>query len=156
YKNPPSHRMIIAFFDAEEIGLKGSAHFVNTVDVKNENIVFNLNMDMISRSDKNELYVCGSFYNPELKTHLDNLSLPHNIKLLFGHDVPSTGRNDWTNQSDQRNFHAKNIPFLYFGVEDHADYHKPTDMFEKIDLDFFSSSTETILRAIKALDRSLQ
>lgn len=155
-KNPPNHRLILAFFDAEEMGLKGSAHFVNAVDLKKETIVLNVNMDMVSRSDKNELYVCGTFHYPGLKKSFENLSYPKNIKLLFGHDDPSTGRDDWTGQSDQQNFHLKNIPFLYFGVEDHADYHKPTDDFEKINIDFYTRSVETIIQAIKALDKSLE
>ena len=40
---------------------------------------------------------------------------------------------DWTSQSDHYAFHLKKIPFIYFGVEDHADYHKPSDTFDKID-----------------------
>ena len=36
-------------------------------------------------------------------------------------------------QSDHGAFHAAGIPFVYFGVEDHPDYHKPTDTFDKID-----------------------
>jgi len=154
-KNTPEHRLIFAFFDAEESGLLGSAHFVNTIDMQNENIVLNINMDMISRSKKNELYASGAYHYPILKTSLANLSIPENITLLFGHDDPSTGKNDWTNQSDQGNFHKKNIPFLYFGVEDHPDYHRPTDTFEKISVDFYSRSVETILRSIILLDKSL-
>lgn len=154
-KNAPDHRLIFAFFDAEESGLRGSAHFVNTIDLEIENIVLNINMDMISRSDKRELYVCGTFYYPDLKKPLDKIVLPENMTLLFGHDDPSTGNNDWTNQSDHRNFHKKNIPFLYFGVEDHPDYHKPTDDFEKINVDFYSRSVESILRAILLLDKNL-
>jgi Zn-dependent M28 family amino/carboxypeptidase len=153
--NPPEHRLIIAFFDAEESGLRGSAHFVNSIDLKKENIVLNVNMDMISRSDKNELYACGTYYYPHLKKPLEKLNLPENINLMFGHDHPDAGRDNWTSQSDQLNFHLKKIPFLYFGVEDHADYHKPTDTFEKINSDFYTRSTETVLRSIKALDKSL-
>ncbi len=154
-KNPPQHRLILAFFDAEESGLRGSAHFVNTVNLAQENIVLNVNMDMISRSDKYELYACGTYYYPHLKKPLENLTLPDKINLLFGHDNPSTGRDDWTSQSDQMNFHLKKIPFLYFGVEDHADYHKPTDTFEKINVDFYTRSTETVLQAILSLDKYL-
>jgi hypothetical protein len=154
-ENPPDHRLIIAFFDGEEIGLKGSGHFVNTVDLDEEGIVLNVNMDMLSRSDTHELYVSGTYHHPELAMPLNGVTLPQGIRLLLGHDIPATGRDDWTNQSDHRNFHLKGIPFLYFGVEDHADYHKPTDEFEKINLEFYTASVETVLRAIIALDKSL-
>lgn len=153
--NPPEHRLIITFFDAEEIGLKGSSHFVDVVDLAAEQIVLNINMDMLSRSDKNELYACGTFHYPQLAKPLAEVLPPDRIRLLLGHDDPQTGPDDWTHQSDQGSFHRKGIPFLYFGVENHADYHKPTDDFEKINLDFYTGSVETVIRAIRLLDKSL-
>ncbi|MBX2964731.1 MAG: M28 family peptidase [Cyclobacteriaceae bacterium] len=155
-KNKPEHRIILAFFDAEEMGLRGSAHFVNSINLETENIVLNINMDMISRSDKNELYACGTYHYPNLKKPIENISLPENFTLKFGHDVPGTGRNDWTSQSDQLNFHLKKIPFVYFGVEDHADYHRPTDDFDRVNVDFYHKSVEAIIRAVNALDKALQ
>jgi Zn-dependent M28 family amino/carboxypeptidase len=78
--------------------------------------------------------------------------------LLFGHDKPAAlagGVDDWTTQSDHGAFHAAGIPFVYFGVEDHADYHRPTDTPEKIDATFLRHAAETILDAVITLDRSL-
>lgn len=154
-KNVPEHRIILAFFDAEEMGLRGSAHFVNTLDQEKENVVLNINMDMVARGDKNELSVCGTFHYPHLKAPLEGIQKPEGITLLFGHDNPETRRDDWTSQSDQGSFHAKKIPFLYFGVEDHPDYHRATDTFDKVNLDFYAKSVEIILQAAKALDKSL-
>jgi Zn-dependent M28 family amino/carboxypeptidase len=154
-KNKPQHRLIIVFFDAEEMGLKGSAHFVETLDLQKEKIVLNINLDMVSRSDKNELYACGTYHNPKLKDVLSKMKTPDGIKLVFGHDDPATGKDDWTRQSDQYHFHQKKIPFIYFGVEDHPDYHKAGDDFEKIDAGFYSNSVETILRSVKTLDASM-
>jgi hypothetical protein len=79
------------------------------------------------------------------------------ITVLFGHDKPvaiAGGVEDWTNQSDHGPFHAAKIPFVYFGVEDHADYHKPTDTADKINRGFFIDVAETILDAVIALDRA--
>jgi Zn-dependent M28 family amino/carboxypeptidase len=153
-KSAPEHRIIIAFFDAEEMGLRGSAYFVNSLDLEKENIVLNINMDMVARGDKNELYACGTYYYPHLKAPVESIQKLEGITLLFGHDNPETKRDDWTTQSDQSNFHEKKIPFLYFGVEDHPDYHRASDTFDKINLDFYAKSVETILRAAKALDQS--
>lgn len=154
-KNLPDHRIIFAFFDAEEIGLKGSAHFTSAIDLQKENIVLNINLDMVSRSDKNELYACGGFHNPKTKAVLEKIKV-EGCTLRFGHDDPSMKRNDWTAQSDHYNFHVKKIPFVYFGVEDHADYHRSTDDFNKINPVFYSNSVETILQSVKALDKELQ
>lgn len=154
-KNTPEHRIIIAFFDAEEMGLRGSRYFVNATDLEKEKIVLNINMDMVARGDKNELYACGTYYSPQLKPPVESVPKAEGISLLFGHDNPSSGDNDWTNQSDQGSFHAKKIPFLYFGVEDHPDYHRITDTFDKVNQDFYAKSVEIILQSVKALDKSL-
>lgn len=155
-KNAPNHRLIFAFFDAEEMGLKGSAHFVNSLDQQKENVVLNINLDMVGRSDKNELYACGTYHYPSLKEGMDKMKIPAELKLLFGHDNPAQGKDDWTRQSDQYSFHRKKIPFIYFGVEDHADYHQSGDDFEKINPEFYKNSTETILMAVRTLDKKLE
>lgn len=152
-KNKPNHRLIFAFFDAEEMGLRGSAHFVNKLDLQKEKIVLNINLDMVSRSEKKELYASGGFSYPDVKKKLQNVKTVKGITLLFGHDDPSTGNNDWTNQSDQYNFHQKKVPFVYFGVEDHPDYHRATDDFEKVNTTFYARSVETILMCVQALDK---
>jgi Zn-dependent M28 family amino/carboxypeptidase len=155
-KNAPEHRLIFAFFDAEEMGLKGSAYFINSLDLGKDNVVLNINLDMVGRSNKNELYACGTYHYQHLKAGMEKMKTPAELKLLFGHDDPAMGKDDWTKQSDQYNFHRKKIPFIYFGVEDHVDYHKSGDDFEKINPVFYKNSTETILMAVRTLDKTLK
>ena len=62
---------------------------------------------------------------------------------------------DWTDLSDQGAFRDARVPFVYFGVEDHADYHKPTDTVDKIDPTFFGNAADMIVEALVALDRKL-
>ena len=84
---------------------------------------------MVSRNDKREIFVAGTYHYPDLKAPLEAVAKRAPITVLFGHDKPvaiAGGVEDWTNQSDHGPFHAAKIPFVYFGVEDHADYHKPT------------------------------
>ncbi|WAC40297.1 M28 family peptidase [Pedobacter sp. SL55] len=76
-----------------------------------------------------------------------------NIKLLLGHDDPKLGHDDWTNQSDQGAFNAKNIPFIYFGVEDHKDYHKATDEFKNINQEFYINAVGVIKEVIINIDK---
>jgi hypothetical protein len=64
-------------------------------------------------------------------------------------------QDDWTDQSDQGSFNKVKIPFVYFGVEDHKDYHKPTDDFVNINQEFYVHAVETILEAVKGLDKEL-
>lgn len=155
-KNQPAYSLMFVGFDAEERGLQGARYFVNNLPVKKESILLNINMDMISRSDKSELYAVGTFHYPLLKPHLEKIAKNSPVKLLLGHDRPELGRDDWTNQSDHAAFHQAKIPFIYFGVEDHADYHRPTDDFENIDQAFYVKAVETILSAVKEMDKNLK
>lgn len=150
-QNKPQHTLIFAAFDAEEMGLRGSKAFVEQSPVSLEKIKLNINMDMISRSDKNELYACGTFKHPELKKYF--ITTNPTIKILFGHDDPKTGHNDWTNQSDHSSFNARNIPFIYFGVEDHEDYHKASDDYQNINKEFFNNAATGILEIINNIDK---
>ncbi|MFC1222996.1 M28 family peptidase [Pedobacter sp. BG31] len=150
-KNKPNNTIIFAAFDAEEMGLQGAKAFVGNPPVPINTIAIDLNMDMISHSDKGELYVCGTFRYPDLKQYIDTTRT--DIKVSLGHDDPKLGHDDWTNQSDQGAFNAKNIPFLYFGVEDHKDYHKASDEYSTITKQFFSHAASAVLDVVKNIDK---
>jgi Zn-dependent M28 family amino/carboxypeptidase len=152
---PLRHSMLFVAFDAEEQGLEGAKAFVASPPVGRERIALNVNLDMVARGDKGELYVAGTHHSPILKAPLDAVAAAASIKLLFGHDRPELGVDDWTSQSDHAAFHDAGIPFVYFGVEDHPDYHEPTDTADRIDAMFFSRAANTIHAAIVALDRAL-
>src|SRR5690606_3119976 len=137
----------------EERGLQGARHFVANLPVAKESIVLNVNMDMLSRSDKGELYAAGTFHYPQFKPALEAVKKKAKVKLLLGHDDPKLGRNDWTNQSDHAAFHREKIPFIYFGVEDHADYHRPTDEYANIQPEFYVKAVETVLALISEIDK---
>ncbi len=153
-KNQPDHSLIFVALDAEEKGLVGARHFVANPPVAKESLILNVNMDMIGRNDKNELYAAGAFSYPQLKPILEKVQTKASVKLLLGHDDPKLGMGDWTNQSDQAAFHAAKIPFIYFGVEDHKDYHKSTDDFGNIQPDFYVKAVETIIESIRFLDKA--
>ena len=156
-KTPFRHTILFAAFDAEERGLQGAKAFLVKPPVPKDRIALNVNLDMVSRSDKREIFVAGTYHYPDLKAPLEEVAKRAPITVLFGHDKPvaiAGGVEDWTNQSDHGPFHAAKIPFVYFGVEDHADYHKPTDTADKINRGFFVDVAETILDAVLALDRA--
>lgn len=155
-KKRPSHTIIFAAFDGEESGLRGAKAFVAAPPVAKEKIALNVNMDMVSRNEKQELYAAGLYHYPQFKPTLEKIAAKAKIKLLFGHDRPELKQDDWTNQSDHYAFHAEKIPFVYFGVEDHKDYHRPTDDYANINQEFYVRAVETILDAVKALDKNLK
>lgn len=154
-KNPPKNSILFAAFDGEEIDLLGSKNFVSHPPVPLKKILLNINLDMVSRSDKKELYAAGANYYPYLKTYLQKSDEENNgVDLKFGHDFPDKKHpsNDWTFASDHGPFHQQKIPFIYFGVEDHEDYHQSSDDFEKINKSFYLSSLKLIIDVIETLD----
>ena len=153
--NKPKHDILFALVDGEEPGMLGSRNLVQSGVIDTDRIALNLNFDMVSRSDSNELYVSGTYHSPGLVTFVEDLAIKAPVKLLMGHDRPEQGADDWTMMSDQAAFFEAGIPFLYFGVEGYADYHKPTDDFDLIPVDFFVQSADTLVMAAIAADNSL-
>lgn len=149
--NPPKHSVILAAFDAEELGLQGSKYFINHSIIPLKKIMVNLNMDMISRSDKNELFAVGTVFNKNLENVVINYEYSKKIKFLKGHDQGNF-KDNWTYASDHASFHKKGIPFLYFGVEDHEDYHQPTDDYENIQPDFYIETVKVIMAVFEKID----
>jgi hypothetical protein len=52
-------------------------------------------------------------------------------------------------------FHQAGVPFIYFGVEDHPDYHKPTDTADKINPTFFGNVADMLLDFVLSVDQRL-
>lgn len=149
-QSQPNKTLVFAAFDAEEMGLQGARAFVADSSLM-QNVYMNINLDMISNNNKDELYAVGTYHYPDLKAVLESVETG-SIKMMFGHDSPDLGSDDWTNSSDHAPFHAQGIPFVYFGVEDHEHYHKASDEFSTIPLDFYKGSVRAILNAIRAFD----
>lgn len=146
-QHQPDHDILFALFDGEEPGALGARNFVRSGEVDMDRIALNLNFDMVSRSEVNELYVSGTYHAPGLVSFVDELAAEAPVTLIKGHDRPEQGSDDWTMLSDQAAFYEAGIPFLYFGVEVYADYHKPTDDFDLIPVDFFVNSANTLVMA---------
>jgi len=150
--HPPRVSLLLVAFDGEEEGLQGAKYFIAHPPVPIDRMAAVVNMDMVGRGDKNEIYVAGTAPYPALKPVVDAAAKGRKINVRFGHDragVP--GVEDWTNSSDHGPFHSAHVPFLYFGVEDHADYHKPTDTADKIPRAFYVEATEVVLDTVQRL-----
>src|SRR5205085_12602650 len=118
-------------------------------------IKFNLNMDMIARSDNNSTWASGLSHYPAYSYLVDSIKNRTTIiQLKSGYDKP-TDPQDWTYLSDHASFYGKNIPYMYLGVEDHPDYHQITDTFDKIDKNKFTENANIAVQMVLLLDRKL-
>ena len=154
----PKHDVILAVVDGEEGGMRGSRAMVADPAFKPllDRTVLAVNFDMISRNDKNELYASGAHHFPWLKPRLEAIAKEAKVTLRLGHDAPEPQVDDWTSQSDHAAFHLIGRPWVYFGVEDHPDYHRPADDFPAIPQDFFRRSAATAELAVRTFDRDLE
>lgn len=155
---PLQHDLVVALLDAEELGLQGARAFMAAPPVPADSIALNVNMDMVSRSDDGDIFAVGTRQFPVLRPLAeDAAAMTDGVILKFGFDDPDLPRSkSWVMASDHAAFYRAGIPFIYFGVEDHADYHRPTDDAEKIDPEFFAAAVTLIGRAVSVFDENLE
>jgi len=152
-RKPLKHSVLIALFDGEEFGLLGAKAFLPEARRRKTALALEVNLDMVGHNAKGELWAAGAGHYPILLPALKALQARAPIRLLLGHDRPGVaGQRDWTNESDQGPFHASGIPFVYFGVEDHKDYHRPTDDPDTMTPALFGRAVATVLLALRSLD----
>jgi Zn-dependent M28 family amino/carboxypeptidase len=153
---PPKHTVLIVALDAEEGGLRGARVFLEAPPVPAGDIALNINFDMLAKNAKGELYAAGGSPNPWVKARLEALVPSAPVSLKLGHDTgPDDSFDNWTYQSDHGVFARAGIPWVYFGVEDHPEYHKPSDDFATVPQAFFLKAVDTVIAAARLFDAQL-
>ncbi|MDH3648175.1 MAG: M28 family peptidase [Saprospiraceae bacterium] len=135
----PRRSIMAVFFTGEEKGLLGSEFFSAHPNVPLEQIVTDVNIDMIGRTDRKHqeapqyIYVIGS---DRLSTDLHNIN--EAVNNHFSHlelDYTYNAKDDpnrFYYRSDHYNFAKIGIPSIFFFSGTHEDYHRPTDTPNKI------------------------
>src|SRR5580692_8225249 len=128
FSKQPKHQRGILFltFAGEELGLLGSSYYVNHPLLPIKDDVAMINMDMIGRIRDRKVYVGGVGTGSTFAELLKEASPRHDFEA----DV--TERAGY-GSSDHTSFTAKQVPVLFFFSGLHADYHKPSDTWDKID-----------------------
>lgn len=138
---------VFVLFNAEEVGLLGSANFVDTW-AQYENaygkIVEMLNYDMVGRYSK-EVSVMGAGTGLEWKTLLDPMRSP----LTF------VVKDDALGSSDHASFIRQKIPSLFFTTGAHPDYHTSHDTADKVNYDAMRSIESYSLDLVRTMDATL-
>ena len=142
-KYRPVTDLLFVAFSGEEMGLLGSAHFVEEPPVNLDNTLAMINMDMIGRMEDHKLIIFGTGTTSDweeilLVANTDSLK----IQLV----------KDGTGASDHTSFYYKNIPVLHYFTDTHSDYHRPSDDVEYINNEGIAKITEHIVRVIEYLD----
>jgi aminopeptidase YwaD len=122
--NKKNNYLFIAF-SGEELGLFGSKYYTDHPTVSLTDVNYMINMDMVGRyNDSSKTITIGGVGTSPAWGSLLNAEK----KPAFVIKVDSSG----TGPSDHTSFYRKNIPVLFFFTGLHADYHKPSDDYDKI------------------------
>ena len=129
----PKRSLLFIGFSGEELGLLGSAYYAKEPVVTLNNTVAMLNLDMIGRLNPTSetLIVGGSGTAQEFPAMLDDLTQQEN---LAGRGLKLSRSDTGFGASDHQSFYVQNIPVLFFFTGVHADYHRPSDTVDKINL----------------------
>ena len=122
----PKRGILFLTFAGEELGLLGSSYYVNHPVLPLQDAVAMINMDMIGRIRDRKVYVGGVGTGSTFAELLKQLTPKHDFEA----DV--TERAGY-GSSDHTSFTTKQVPVLFFFSGLHADYHKPSDTWDKID-----------------------
>ena len=123
---PPTRSIVFGSFTAEEIGLLGSRYFVDNAPFPLGEVIGNINMDMVSRGEENLIFCEPGDGADHLIEATERANASVDLEIRIG-DHP-----EWIRQSDQYPFVQKGVPAIYFGVEDHRDYHRVSDHADRI------------------------
>jgi len=139
------HSMLFIGFGGEEAGLLGSSHYVRNWTIDRGKARMMINMDMIGRLKDQEkgLAVLGTGTCPDFKEYFDGLDVG-DLTVVF--------KESGTGPSDHAAFYNDSIPVLNFFTGAHEDYHKPSDVIEKIDFEGIVSVSNLIAGIVQHFD----
>jgi aminopeptidase YwaD len=143
-KNPLRRPLIIMNFNAEEMGLLGSANYIKNPIVPKEKTVFMLNLDMIGRLKDNKMNVFGTGTSSGFSSMVDSLANLASLNIIKSSDGFAP--------SDHSTFYAGKIPVLFLFTGVHNDYHTPHDDWDKINFDGIAKTADYAEMIIRTLD----
>ncbi|MHB1225276.1 MAG: M28 family peptidase [Gemmatimonadaceae bacterium] len=157
----PARSVLFVWHAAEELGLWGSAYFVQNPTVPLDSIVAQINVDMIGRGSAADLTDGGPDYLSvvgarRLSTQLGDIveqvndSGGHALRLDYGMDAEGHPQRIYC-RSDHYNYARWGIPVAFFFTGLHADYHQVTDEPQYIDYPHYARITRYLNDLVLAL-----
>jgi hypothetical protein len=144
-RKPARRSIVLLHVAGEEEGLLGSAHWIQNPTVPLPSVKFMINFDMVGRMDAaRPTLQIGGLGAP--KTALARAKTFAPEGLTVGEDLGIA-----VGGSDHMSFAAAKIPTFFFFTGVHADYHRPTDAPERINVKGMVSLATMAERVIRDL-----
>ena len=141
--SPPARTVVFIAFSGEELGLLGSAHYVQQPIYPLAGMMAMVNLDMVGRLRNGRLIVYGARSAKEFPALLDSLN------WYAGFDLKAQG--DGYGPSDHSSFYAAKRPVLHIFTDLHEDYHRTTDDWQKVNYDGLKRVADFSLGLVTAL-----
>jgi len=141
--------VLIEFWSGEELGLLGSAAYVNAPPVPIDQIAAYFNFDMVGRMQDNKLTVQATGSSDSWGRLIEQANVPAGFDLLLQADPYQP--------TDVSSFNQAGVPSLNFFTGTHTDYHRPSDTADKInyeDLDRVVAFASSIARRVGDADQA--
>ena len=135
--------LLFIAFAGEELGLLGSRYYAEHPTLPLEDTMAMLNMDMIGRSD-GDILIGGVGTAPRFKPLLDEIQKTSSLE--FSYSDSSRG------SSDHISFASKRVPVLFFFSGLHGDYHRPSDDWERINVDATREIIDVVHKTVDRLE----
>jgi aminopeptidase YwaD len=136
----PDRSVVFIAFTGEERGLWGSAYFVREPTIDLDEAVAMLNLDMVGRVVEDGLTVLGVGTATEWDEIIDRANSELSAPLRIGKSPDGYG------PSDHSSFYGEGIPVLHFLSNLHEDYHRPSDDWQKINVEGLERVSELTTR----------
>jgi aminopeptidase YwaD len=135
--------VVVALFSGEEIGLLGSAHYVQRPAVPIDRTAAMLNFDMVGRMRQGRLHVGGVESAAPLRALVAEAARGDRLDVAL-RDSPYA-------PSDHSSFYAAGVPVLFFNTGIHDDYHTPGDTADKLNVPGMADTARVALRIAERL-----
>jgi hypothetical protein len=122
----PARTLVFAAFSGEEAGLFGSKHYVDHPALPLDKLIGVVNLDTVGRLGDGRVSVLGTGTASEWQHIFRGASFVTGVE---SRNVP-----EQAGGSDQASFIARNVPAIQLFTQAHADYHRPTDTADKLDV----------------------
>lgn len=166
---PLNYSVILLFTDGEEVDLLGAKAFISQQKKLLNNIKLNMNLDMIAGSKKTKklrflsrdlaqiLSTQQVDEFAQMQRYFKKNSIAH---LTAGfRRIKSVGSNvnraNWLMASDHGVFSKAGIPFIYFGVGTHKNYHSEFDDYDNINKNFYLAAISIIFQQLAYIDNAM-